>query len=514
MDVAARPGWVTGASMRHANRRTLLLLACLTLLAFIIRIYHLTYQGLWRDEVDALRFATQPLPALLNMFRQPGENGPLFFLSLRPWLALAGTSEFALRFPSAWAGTLAVPVIFALVRRLGRYAHLGREGRATTAAFVAALLMATAPYLIWYGQEAKMYALLTAVIPLSLWLTIEASERGGWLRWLALYVLTSLCFYTHLLAALIVPVQILWLLCLPTGPGAGRRRLMALAYPVALALPYLPLAVWQLPVIRAATFRPGQSFVPLPDIFAVLAVAFSRGILPVDQPLTALPLMLALLAGLGLWAPVPAKFWRSRSLPPAWRVVALLAVWLFLPPLEIYAISLSVPVFLDRYLIWIMPALLALAGLGVVTLAQAARPLGLLTLGAILVFNLDGVRMQTTQPIKADFRSAAHYVMSHRQPDDLLIFQIPYNRFTFSYYSGPDITWMDGPYTNRGENAATVDAWMKPRVGDHQHVWLIASEVSLWDNREMTLQWLNSHGHVTDRAQFTRVDVIHYDLAP
>ena len=159
---ASRPG---EPAMSDDRRRTLFMLLGLTGLAFALRVIQLDGQSLWRDEVDAIRFATQPLPDLLAMFRKPGENGPLFFLGLRPWLAVAGQSEFALRFPSALAGTLAVPTLYVLVRRLtAGFGRTAGRGRVSTAiALVAALLMATAPYLVWYGQEAKMYALLSAL---------------------------------------------------------------------------------------------------------------------------------------------------------------------------------------------------------------------------------------------------------------------------------------------------------------------------------------------------------------
>ncbi|HSN75250.1 MAG TPA: glycosyltransferase family 39 protein, partial [Anaerolineae bacterium] len=215
------------------------LLLGLTWLAFTLRVAGITAQSLWRDEVDALIFATRPLSELLGMFHQTGQNGPLFFLALRPWLAAVGQSEFALRFPSALAGALAVPIFYALMRRLV-------QDRKPAA--IAALLMATAPYLIWYGQEAKMYAALTVLVPASLLLTVEVSRRGGWWRWALLYVITSLCFYTHLLAALIVPVQALWLLILSTAPSRRLRRWLAVGlYLAALILPYLPLLRWQAP---------------------------------------------------------------------------------------------------------------------------------------------------------------------------------------------------------------------------------------------------------------------------
>jgi 4-amino-4-deoxy-L-arabinose transferase-like glycosyltransferase len=531
----------------------------LVLLAFALRLYHLTFQSLWRDEVDSLRFATRALSELLATFRKPGENGPLFFLELRPWLAAAGHSEFALRFPSALAGTLAVPIIFVLVRRLaGKWP-----------AAIAALLAATAPYLVWYGQEAKMYAALTALVPLALWLTLEAARRGGWWRWLLLYVVTSLCFYTHLLAALVVPLQAIWFLLLlfrteahagrgatadenvtaPLGPVSDRARpgmerggsvspswptgqgdrpqqgaifrtvhrgrwLAPVLYLTTLILPYLPLAWWQLKLWLSPTFQTGHPFVPLSDILTVLAVAFSRGVLPVQRwyaIFLSVPAFLAMMAGIGLWT-AGEKETDHRHHLGRWRAVALLLTWLLLPPLAVYGISLGMPIFTDRYLIWVMPAFLALVGMGIVALGHIWRPLGLVVAILILTLSLADVAAQANRPIKADFRATAHFVAAHQRPEDLLIFQIPYNRFTYEYYSGPIRQWLNGPYTNDGMSEDAVAAELARGTAGASAVWLIASEMPLWDARGLTGQWLTAHGSVTDRGEFTRVTATRYAL--
>jgi mannosyltransferase len=490
-------------------------------LAFALRVFGLGFQSLWRDEVDALRFATRALPELLETFRTPGENGPFFFLALRPWLKVGGFSEFALRFPSACAGTLAVPVLYVLVKRLA-----GKRP-----AVIAALLAATAPYMVWYGQDAKMYATLTLLVPLSLWFSVETAQRGSLWRWLLLYIVTTLCFYTHLLAALVVPVQALWLLILSTGRTPARRWVTVAIYLAALLLPYLPLLRWQ-SSMWLSPYETGHSFVPLGDILAVLAVAFSRGVLPVKAPISMLPAILALVAGLGLWATAPSAQHDSFGLPTRgdrWRVVAVLAVWLFLPPLAVYGVSLGMPLFTDRYLIWCMPAFLALASLGITALARAWRPLGATVLAGMLVASLAGVWAQGSQPIKSDFRAAARFVLAHQRPGDLLMFQIPYNRYTFSYYSAGNYTaqdgrvpeepssngelpWVDGPFTNDGAIEVTIAEQMAQKTAGSRAVWLIASEVSLWDQRELTQLWLSDNGEATDQADFARVSVTRYEM--
>jgi 4-amino-4-deoxy-L-arabinose transferase-like glycosyltransferase len=483
-------------------RASRLAVLAITLLAFALRVAGLLSQSLWRDEVDALLFATRPLEQFVAMFRQPGQNGPLFFLGLRPWLGAAGHSEFALRYPAVLAGTLSIPVLYALVSRLA-----GRK-----VALAAALLLSTAPYGVWYGQEAKMYALLTALVPATL-LAIAQVARGATRRaraagWVALYVLTSLSFYIHLLAALALPVQALWLLILPRGRVALRTRNAAI-YFLALLLPYVPFLRW-LPGMWGSSFQTGHPFAPLDDIVQVLAGAFSRGVLGI-QPISLLPYMVALVAGLIVW-PLAGRGSRTGALPPRGRVTILLAAWMALPPLLIYLVSLGMPIFTDRYLIWAMPAFLAVLACGIVSLLDEWRPLGITVGAVILALNGWSMYLQAAQPIKADFRDAAAYVLARRQPGDAVMYQIPYNRYTFSYYASPthdpeDAAWqgVEGPFTNAGMGEAEADAWMATRLGGAHGVWLISSEASMWDERDLTGQWLKANATETDRAEFARV---------
>ena len=109
------------------------------ILAFALRVAGLDFQSLWRDEVDAVRFATRAWDQVFGMFLEPGQNGPLYYLMLRPWLHIAGESEYALRFFSVVFGTLAVGLVYRLARRL--FPSL------PFLALVAALLTATSPYL-------------------------------------------------------------------------------------------------------------------------------------------------------------------------------------------------------------------------------------------------------------------------------------------------------------------------------------------------------------------------------
>ena len=165
----------------------------LTLAAFTVRAVSLEAQSLWRDEVDAMRFATAPLEEVLSNFTRHGWNGPLYFLLLRGWIGPTGTSMVALRFFSLLFGVLCVPLVYALGRRL--------FDRPTS--LVAALLVTASPYLTWYSQEVKMYTLVPALVLLAIYALRRAVEGGGWYWWAVQIVATTLAVYSHILAAIL-----------------------------------------------------------------------------------------------------------------------------------------------------------------------------------------------------------------------------------------------------------------------------------------------------------------------
>jgi hypothetical protein len=151
------------------------------------------------------------------------------------------------------------------------------------------------------------------------------------------------------------------------------------------------------------------------------------------------------------------------------------------------------------------------------------------------------VTLQSAQPIKADFRAAARFVAAHRVPGDVLLFQIPYGRYNFTYYDAmqsdaatagclPNAElWftgdcgrgvyapppaVDGPFANAGMSAEAFDAQMARALAGAPGVWLVETEPALWDARGLTRAWLDAHGAKTEGADFTRVTIMRYNLEP
>lgn len=464
-------------------------------LTFVLRIVFLDTQSLWRDEVDALNFATAPWPELLSNFLRPGWNGPLYFLLLRGWVALTGRTAFALRFFSLLWGVLEAPLVYGL----------GRRRLSPRAARWAALLTAVSPYLIWYAAEVKMYTWTPLLILLALYALDRACACPRWGWWIVVGVALSLAVYSHILAALAIPVAVLWFLL---HPRRHRRAWIGAAATLALlTLPYLPLLAWQLPWATQERGVTGFAPLTLSQMALNLLVSWSTGVPGLGRSVGAWVYgALALLGGIGL---------ARRG---QWRAATAFAVWICIPLGGVWWLSLRGPLFTDRYLIWAAPAFYLLLGAGLAALRGRWLP-RLLLLGLLLLAGAN-IGAQLTRPYKPQFREAAAHLRLRRLPDELLLFQIPYNRVMAAYYLPTAVApWAEAPYTNFRDaegrftvTSADVGTQLRALTQGYRRVWLVYSEAALWDERELVKAWLDAEGRITDERQFLWVSLYCYQL--
>ena len=489
----------------------------LLLVAFTLRMLNLTGESLWRDEVDIVRFAQLPLQNLLQNFPRAGFNGPLYLLLMRGWFALVGVSDFSLRYFSLLFGLLLIVLVYVLARRL-----LGRSS-----AQVAALLMALSPVHIWYAGEGKMYTLQPALLVLALYALLRALHRNSpaafvptlspsaarpnpW--WLVLFISCSAAFYVHLLSPLVLMVMAAWVGM--NWPVARRHVRPLLVTAGLLILPYLPLLAWQLPSLLQGGGS-GHAFVPLNTLLLALfsdwSIGFGTGaplfFMLQPEPLRAaaigLFVGLALVGGLGQLTHAP-------------RATAMVTTWLLLPPVLIFLVSLRVPVFQPRYLLWCAPAFYILIGA-----LRGSLP-GLRWLGftgcACIAFL--GVGAQISTPIRPDVRGASAFIAAQAQPGDALVFQIPYGRYGFEYYFQQSasndqkqqqqtalatLTMVEAPYTNYGLSEADIAKTLWQGIGPARRIWLIETEAELWDENGRVRQWFDTTLPLLQKADFRGV---------
>lgn len=205
-------------------------LFAITVLGAVLRVIELGRQSYWLDEGASLYYVQQHQGfwEIVDSLANGGDNHPpIHFLTLYGMDQFFDlTNEVAMRAPSVVASLFLIPAAWVLA------SLVAPRFRA-----VAALLAAVSPFLIWYAQEARMYAMAEAFAAWSIVAFFKSSQSGSSNRWLALHVACRvLGFYTHVYAILLCVAE---LLLLPSVARSRRKPILA-----ALAIEFVLMAPW------------------------------------------------------------------------------------------------------------------------------------------------------------------------------------------------------------------------------------------------------------------------------
>lgn len=469
-------------------------------MAAVLRLFHLGTQSLWVDEAFTWTSAGLGTPIHWSDLVD-NVHGPLYSLLLHAFCGLAGDSEWALRLPSALFGVATVPAM----------AWLAAEWLGPAAAVPAAWLAATSPFLVWYSQEARNYALLILCVCVATAALLALARRGGAGRAGGYLAATWAGLLSNLSFAFLLPLHArLWL----TGPGPRARRWRGLAaFALALALALLP---WGLAATRIWDFHrlnPGASAAgetplrgattfhaaALPFAAHSFAVGYSLGpslrelrahasldTLRRHAPELALvALLFGTLLGLGL-----------RAVARRGRLVDAL-LWIGIPALAVSWFALrNFKVFHPRYLAVAAPAFVLLLAAAFTELKGARRVALALALALTWGASLAQLYGNPTYA-KEDMRGAAALVRAQGRPGERVLVLGADEPF-FYYYRGPlpaTRLWLG--LVQRP--ARLREEWDRARAGA-SGVWVVLSRPEDLDPRDEFARFI-----ATDHPQaFTR----------
>jgi mannosyltransferase len=223
--------------MARSRSRVFWTVAGLTVLAAAIRFATLGVQAYHHDEVvTASRVLRGSFLHAMDAVGFSESAPPLYYALAWVWTQVTGTGEFGLRSLSAVAGVATVPVAYLL----------GVELRGRRTGIAAAALVAVNPMLVWYSQEARVYALLALLVTLSALYFVRSLERGERRDFIAWGLAAGLALATHYFAIFPIGVEALWLLY-----RRGRRSIPGIAILGGTALLLAPLAIHQMSAGRA-----------------------------------------------------------------------------------------------------------------------------------------------------------------------------------------------------------------------------------------------------------------------
>lgn len=418
-----------------------LLVGLITLLGLALRLYHLGSQSLWYDEayswlyIAATDFWTGIKLVLVDLVQLP-----LYYILGRPF-TLLGDNAWALRLPSAMAGTLALPAIFLLGKQVG-----GRR-----VGLLAATLLALNPFHIWFSRDARNYALTMLFVVLAVYSFVRL--LSGHRMWIWFTLFSGLGFVTHYFCLLIPLAQFGYFLL-----NFRRRHPIFRRWVLSLAIAFLPALAWSIARFTLEERSMGIAWIPAPKPWAPLVTLWNFSLVTIGQwtllATTALPAFaLALAFGLG------------RSRYRQWLIL-----WLTVPLTSVALIAwvLGRKFYVDRYFIITLPAYLLLLVLGVRQLPH--RWAKIVLSAALLAASVCGTARLFTDPhlAKQDWRTAMTIVTDSRQPGDLVVLRSAEDIVPASYYERDLAPWTylhPRPETN---------PWLSILAEfDSRRVWLI-----------------------------------------
>lgn len=191
--------------MKNANRLLLFIL----LLGLAVRLVGLNTRPVWYDESFTILYSEKSYETMLagtitQVEGVAADVHPLFFYTIvHNWMKVAGQSPAGVRTLSVIFSTATLFVVYHLTRRLTAN---------TATSLLAATFAALSPFLVYYAQEARMYALLGLAATTTLYFFVRAWSDGGWRNWVAFGLLGAVTLYSHNLGALFIAALDLWVL--------------------------------------------------------------------------------------------------------------------------------------------------------------------------------------------------------------------------------------------------------------------------------------------------------------
>lgn len=348
-------------------------------------------QSLWRDEAFSYVLAKNSVFNII-LLGKGDFNPPLYYIILHFWMRLFGDTEIAMRSLSFVFHLLTCYVVYKFISKVIN----SRVG------FFAMILTFFNPMLLYFSFEARMYSMLACLSVTSVYFYYFKS----WKWW---FLISLAGIYTHLFFWFVILVQLI---------NAGKSYLKNFIILILFFIPWVPVVLTQI-IKGSKDFWVNK--IDLQLVRSAIGNIFTS------------------------YEGTPSGHWEKTALVSLVMMITLLlivkrkrdgftkllVIWLFAPLAIIILISLWKPLFVNRYLIFLVFPMVFI----LVRIIEISRKRFLIFL-IFLLFEMSVFLYLGPYYKKIDIRETVRQASMQMSRGDVLVSKTPLTFFEVNYYSG------------------------------------------------------------------------------
>jgi len=352
-----------------------------------VLLFNLVWKGMFLgsqpiagDEPFSIFVAHNLSMVHIVRYLSTGNNPPLWELMLHGWTHLFGIGAVSVRF---------LPLVFSSVTALLLF-RLGARHFDWQTGLLAALFVTFTDYHIHFAHEARSYALFGMLTCASMALFLRLMTDKASSRWIlaGLALTNTAIIYTHFFGFWVLSIQAVIGAAQLWGKEGSERRLSwvwGVVLPVIGYLPYLPVLL-----DRWTESASSGTWVARPNgIFSLVDMlrTFTNERYGTSNFYGSKPLLTVLVIAAALWG--HTRYLRA-NLQKVSTVHVAVIVWFLLPFVLMWLLSFRVPMFHDRYLIFVSVAFALVVAVGLRSLIPGNRSSALVMVVAATLLMLTG----------------------------------------------------------------------------------------------------------------------------
>jgi mannosyltransferase len=393
--------------------KTTIYLILIVLLNLIIKGLFLSSNSIGGDEPYSIYHAQMDIVSIVKLL-STGNNPPLYEIILHFWVKLFGISAFSTRLPSLFFSCITVLFIY----KIGiRFFNL-------KVAVLSGLLFVFSNYQIIFSHEARVYALFGMLTAISMYyyLSLIIKEKPGIMELILLLMVNIALIYSHYFGFFVLLVQFLYLI-LDKGRWVKYRKQIFIAMGI-IALFYLPNI--GILIKRFIVSSSEGTWIDRPyglDSIYIMLRQFT------NEPVVTVIVILLLAAAI-------LKYFINRKQNDVGTAGKVVVLWFVLPFFLMFFISYLVPMFLDRYLIFVSISFYLIIAIAIDYLfRKKSFSYAVMTIVCILFI----VTVKPNITNKRDVKETVQEINELRQGNTLVIFCPQRFMLNYAYYHDIDL---------------------------------------------------------------------------